>query len=101
MVDIDVEVDEDVAKPHPTFQSFHEIGLDQPFLSEHLDGIPIAGRLSIALIGDHVVRNVENALAGELEVSFSQVMESRLPDELFAAGAPEGAQLSEIAFQRV
>jgi hypothetical protein len=36
------------------------------------------------LVGDHVLRDVEDGFAGEMEVSLGEVVEGRLGDELLA-----------------
>jgi len=38
-----------------------------------------------------MMRNVENAFAGEMEISFCQMMDCRLADELFVRELPKGA----------
>src|SRR3954469_960751 len=98
MVDVHVEMDQDVAETHPALQPCGEILADETLFGEDLDGALVAHRLPITLIRDHMVRDVEHALAGEVEVSFRQVMQRRLANELLTGGAAERAQLSEIVF---
>jgi len=100
VIDLEIKVDEDVAEAHPSLQPFGEIPFEQSFLLENLDRVPVARRLGEALIGDHVLGDIEHGLAGEMEVSLRQVVKGRLADELLAGVSPERAELSQIAFQR-
>ena len=58
-------------------------------------------RGSSVKIGNDVLGDVENALAGEMEVALGQVVEARRFEKLFARNIPEGSKLSEIATQSV
>src|ERR1700704_4770633 len=100
VIDVHVEMDQDVTETHPPLQPYREILAEETLFGEDLDGDPVSRRLTIALIGNHVVRDVKHALTGEVEVSLREVMQRRLTDELLAGGAAEGPQLSEIVFQR-
>jgi hypothetical protein len=62
-----------------SLQTFGEVLADEVLFGEDVDGDFVARRLAIPLIGNHMVRDVEHALTGKVEISLGQVVSLEMP----------------------
>jgi hypothetical protein len=101
VIDLQIEMDEEVPQAHPVPKAFGEIRREEALLAEHVHDVFISQRLPISLIGDDMLSDIQDAGAGELEITLGEMMDGTLTYEVLAIDASEGTQLNEIAIQGV
>lgn len=81
-------------------ESLGEIRFQHSFLPQDLDSVLVVARLPKPHLGDDMLGEIEDALAGELEISCRELMDVLVSEELGAAKALEAFELSSIPFER-
>jgi len=84
VVDVEIRLGQHVAKADPGGHAIGQGVIDDVLLGKHRNRIPVGGRLPVPLVGDDVVRDVDYALARQVQEPLGQVVQTGLARELVA-----------------
>lgn len=97
MVEVEIEVDEHVAKTGLALQPLAKVGFHQARLSQDLEAVPIGLGNPEPTIGDQVIAQVEHALSRKVQGSLGQIVDRPVGDESVFRNALEVFQPPQVS----